>query len=195
MCFTDGSISDQQNSVRRVIEVRDKKELRALVERLNRGDEEGGIEVTGHQLNAWQAFQDDHKFVLAAGGVVTDEQGRLLAIRRLGKWDLPKGKVEKDEAIDIAAVREVQEECGLRDILLMQQLTSTWHTYEHKNKQHLKRTDWFLMRASSNGTLTAQTEEGIEEVRWLDAQGVRKMEADTYPSLLPVLVAWRALRT
>ena len=51
------------------------------------------------------------------------------------------------------------------------------------------------MRASSNEELTAQSEEDIEEVRWLDSDGLRMMEADTYPSLLPVLKAWRALST
>ena len=132
--------------------------------------------------------------MLAAGGVVEDERGRLLAIKRLGKWDLPKGKVEKHEAVEVGAVREVQEECGLNQVELVKPVTSTWHTYERKGKQHLKRTDWFLMRASSKEMLTAQSEEDIEEVRWLDEAGVRMMEADTYPSLLPVLRTWRALR-
>jgi len=103
--------------------------------------------------------------------------------------------VEKGEAVDVGAVREVQEECGLREILLKDQLISTWHTYERKGQQHLKRTDWFLMRASSKQQLTAQSEEDIEEVRWLDAEGVRMMEADTYPSLLPVLKALSSKRT
>lgn len=157
------------------------------------GEEEGGINVHAEDFDAWQVFYDDHVFVLAAGGIVEDEQGRLLAIKRLGKWDLPKGKVEKNEAVEVGAVREVQEECGLKTVELVKPVTSTWHTYERKGKQHLKRTDWFLMRASSKEVLTAQSEEDIEEVRWLDEAGVRMMEADTYPSLLPVLKAWRSL--
>jgi ADP-ribose pyrophosphatase YjhB (NUDIX family) len=193
--FTEGSIKQSDDRTRRVIEVRSRKELRELVQRLNNGEEEGGVEVTGQEFDPWQAFQDDHVFVLAAGGVVEDEHGRLLAIKRLGKWDLPKGKVEKGEAVETGAVREVQEECGLEEVGLTKFVTSTWHTYERKGKQHLKRTDWFLMHASSKQPLTAQTEEDIEEVRWLDIDGVRMMEADTYPSLLPVLEAWRALRT
>ena len=52
-----------------------------------------------------------------------------LAGERLGVWDLPKGKVEKSEDIEQAAVREVQEECGLVDVRLVAPLTSTWHTY------------------------------------------------------------------
>lgn len=164
-----------------------------MVARVNTGEEEGGIDVVGQGFDAWEAFQAEHEFVLAAGGMVLDEQGRLLAIKRLGKWDLPKGKVEKGEQVDVGAVREVQEECGLVNVELIRRVTSTWHTYERKGNQHLKRTDWFLMRASSKEKLTAQSEEDIEDVRWLDAAGVRMMEADTYPSLLPVLQAWRAM--
>lgn len=178
---------------RRVVHVSSKKELRALVAAVNGGEVEGGVDVVGHHFDAWEAFQDDHRFVLAAGGLVSDERGRLLAIKRLGKWDLPKGKVEKGEAVDLGAVREVQEECGLLHVELVKFVTSTWHTYERKGEQHLKRTDWFLMRASSAENLTAQSEEDIEEVRWLDSDGLRMMEADTYPSLLPVLSAWQGL--
>jgi ADP-ribose pyrophosphatase YjhB (NUDIX family) len=156
-------------------------------------------EVRGLQLrstmgfDAWSHFEGMHRFVLAAGGVVMDEGGRLLAIRRLGVWDLPKGKVETKEVVEDAAVREVQEECGLEEVHLVRWLTATWHTYERKGKAHLKRTEWFLMRSSSKEKLSAQSEEGIEEVRWLSAEEVRMMETDTYPSLLPVLAAWRAL--
>ena len=176
-----------------MVHVSSKKELRALEAAVNGGEVEGGVDVVGHQFDAWEAFQDDHRFVLAAGGLVSDERGRLLAIKRLGKWDLPKGKVEKGEAVDLGAVREVQEECGLRHVELVKFVTCTWHTYERKGEQHLKRTDWFLMRASSAENLTAQSEEDIEEVRWLDSDGLRMMEADTYPSLLPVLSAWQGL--
>lgn len=195
MRFREGPIGDPGSDGRRVITLASKKELRALVERMNTGEEEGGIDVIGRGFDAWEAFQADHDFVPAAGGVVLDEQGRLLAIKRLGRWDLPKGKVEKGEAVDAGAVREVQEECGLVQVELLRPLTSTWHTYERKGRQHLKRTDWFLMRASSKEKLVAQSEEDIEEVCWLDADGVRMMEADTYPSLLPVLQAWRSLST
>lgn len=188
--FLEGELEEEG---RRVIELRSKRELRDLVERMNAGVLDGGIDVRGVGFDAWRTFHDDHVFVLAAGGVVEDERGRLLAIKRLGRWDLPKGKVERGESVDVGAVREVQEECGLREVMLIRPLTCTWHTYERKGEQHLKRTDWFLMRASSSEELTAQSEEDIEEVRWLDEAGVRMMETDTYPSLLPVLKAWRTL--
>lgn len=191
--FVQGSTEEHGDDTRRVVEVRSDQELSALVQRLGTGEESGPVLVVGHGFDPWQAFQRQHEFVLAAGGLVVDEQGRLLAIRRLGKWDLPKGKVERGEAVELGAVREVQEECGLQEVELVRPLMSTWHTYERKGRQHLKRTDWFLMRGSAAEVLTAQVEEDIEEVRWLDAEGLRMMEADTYPSLLPVLAAFRAM--
>ena len=178
-----------------VIDVRDKGALRQLVEQLRKEECATGFQLRpGTGFDAWQAFRADHEFVAAAGGVVVDELGRLLAIKRLGKWDLPKGKVEKREEIEDAAVREVEEECGLEQVVLIKPVTSTWHTYERKKKHYLKRTDWFLMRASSKERLTPQFDEDIEEVRWLDERGVRMMEKDTYPSLLPVLRAWESMK-
>ena len=142
----------------------------------------------------WDAFRADYKFVLAAGGAVTDEHGRLLVIRRLGKWDLPKGKVDEGEAIDAAAMREVHEECGLNELHIVRAMTSTWHTYERKGKQHLKRTDWFLMRGSSKDALVPQLDEDIEEVKWVAREELDGVKADTYPTLLGVFAEWERIR-
>ena len=158
-----------------------------------RGEVRGVFLFPVDDRDLWKAFRAAYKFVAAAGGVVVDERGRLLAIRRLGKWDLPKGKVEKEEGVEEAALREVQEECGLKTLELIAPVAETWHTYERKGREHLKCTHWFLMRGSSKEHMTPQLDEDIEEVKWLDADGVRMMKADTYPSLLPVIAAWEAL--
>jgi len=152
-----------------------------------------GLHLYSEAGGLWDVFRSAYLPVRAAGGLVTDERGRLLAIRRLGVWDLPKGKVEKGEGIEAAALREVVEECGLRTLELLGPLAETWHTYERGGKDHLKRTDWFLMRGSSKEALVPQTVEGIEEVRWMDADGISALKAGTYPSLLPVIAAWEAL--
>ncbi len=144
-------------------------------------------------LDIWSMFKESYVFVQAAGGVVLDERGRLLAIRRLGKWDLPKGKVDPGEGIEAAAVREVQEECGIASLELVGPIAVTWHTYERKGKQYLKRTDWFRMKASSAQPLTPETEENIEEVRWVGREEAGMLKEDTYASLLPVIDAWLAL--
>lgn len=141
-------------------------------------------------VDLWKAFKEPFIRVKAAGGVVLDEQGRLLAIRRLGLWDLPKGKVDPGESLAEAAVREVEEECGVRDLVLGDHLQRTWHTYPRNGRQYLKSTDWYLMRTTAGQELVPQLEEGIEEVRWFTPQEVEVLRASTYPSLLPVLEAW-----
>ena len=140
----------------------------------------------------WDLFSGLYTFVQAAGGCVTDERKRLLMIHRLGTWDLPKGKVDEGEAVDAGALREVREECGLKRLELVKRLCETWHTYERKGRQHLKRTDWYLMRGTNAEELVAQGEEDITEVRWMVAREVDERKAGTYPSLRKVIEAWEA---
>jgi 8-oxo-dGTP pyrophosphatase MutT (NUDIX family) len=139
---------------------------------------------------AWEAFCKGHEPVQAAGGAVEDAAGRLLAIHRLGRWDLPKGKLEAGEEHATAALREVQEECGLHQLELVGHLVDTWHVYERNGKHWLKCTRWFRMRADGTQPLIPQVEEDIREVRWMDAAGLALLKADTWPSLLPVVSAW-----
>ena len=168
-------------------------ELRTELEHALLDGTERPILVLGDDLDAiWKRFQEQYRLVVAAGGAVSDGTDRLLVIRRFGKWDLPKGKVEVGERISDAAVREVQEECGLRDVQLGPALCSTWHTYDQKGRSYLKRTDWFLMHADPAQALTAQAEEGIEEVRWVRARELAEVRRDTYASLQAVFSAWES---
>ncbi|MBK6542896.1 MAG: NUDIX domain-containing protein [Flavobacteriales bacterium] len=139
---------------------------------------------------AWDHFRSRYAPVLAAGGAVTDERGRLLAIHRLGRWDLPKGKVDQGESLPAAAVREVREECGLQEVSIERPLCETWHTYTREGTDHLKRTEWFLMRAPGTQRLEAQASENITRVEWMDGAGVEAMKQDTYPAILTVISAW-----
>lgn len=169
------------------------EELRDLVSHLEKRSEVLGVYAFGPDVEElWRWFQEGYRFVQAAGGAVTDEKGRLLTIHRLGRWDLPKGKVEVDEAIPAAAVREVKEECGLLDVQLIRPLCATWHTYERKGIAHLKRTDWFLMRADGTQPLKPQLEEDIDRVCWTVQSDLDAVKGDIYPSLLPVITAWEA---
>ena len=177
------------------LQVHDVRDLRKALALLRGGKGPNGLYLHGSGVGAlWEMLLSEHVFVQAAGGVVVDGTGRLLAIKRLGKWDLPKGKVDPGEGIEEAALREVNEECGLVNLRTMQPLPTTWHTYERKGRQHLKRTDWYLMQGSAMDTLVPQSEEDIQEVRWMDRDEVERMKDDTYPSLLPVIAAWQAWR-
>lgn len=126
------------------------------------------INVYGENLDEiWEDFTHMFKVVEAAGGVVKNQNGDLLFIRRLGKWDLAKGKIEKGESLEQAALREIEEETGLGELILEEFLNTTFHIYTERNGEKiLKTTYWFKVNYIGNSTPVPQIEEGISEVSW-----------------------------
>jgi 8-oxo-dGTP pyrophosphatase MutT (NUDIX family) len=108
-------------------------------------------------------------------------------IHRLGKWDLPKGKLENFEQPEEAAVREVSEECGIPEPELLSHLLDTYHIYTQHGERVLKRTYWYLMRSHGDHTPTPQTIEGITEVKWVDPAQVKVLAEESYSSVQVVL--------
>ncbi len=129
------------------------------------------------------------KFIIAAGGLVKNKKGALLLIFRNGKWDLPKGKIEKDETYSEGALREVQEETGLKKLRLLSEFQRTYHTYTQNEKRILKETVWYLMQADDKAT-TPQLEEGITKTEWVPAADSAKVLANTYENILLLLKAF-----
>lgn len=127
------------------------------------------------------------KVIEAAGGLVRNAQGKILLIFRNGKWDLPKGKIEKGETPEAAAVREVEEECGIADLKIVRALTPSWHTYKDGDQVILKKTWWYEMTTTSSSALVPQEEEGITRVEWADAKLIREAIGNTYLSVKEVL--------
>lgn len=128
------------------------------------------------------------KRIDAAGGLVKNEKGERLFIFRLGKWDLPKGKLKTKESPEEGAIREVAEETGLSELTINRALHPTWHIYTRKGKEILKRTWWFEMESKSNQRLVPQTEEDISEVRWVGMSELGTVLANTYGSIRSLLV-------
>ena len=102
----------------------------------------------------------------AAGGLVEHTDGRYLFIYRNDKWDLPKGKIEKNEVIIDAAIREVIEETGVGDLMATKPLNTTYHVFNAKGKFKLKKTYWFFMKSNYDGPLVPQEEENIQAAVW-----------------------------
>jgi 8-oxo-dGTP pyrophosphatase MutT (NUDIX family) len=140
-----------------------------------------------HDLKWKQDFFNLFKRIDAAGGLVKNEIGERLFIFRLGKWDLPKGKLTGNETPEEAAIREVMEETGLSGLRISGSLPSTFHIYTRKGKQILKRTWWFEMEAKSTQSLVPQTEEEISEVRWMAMKDLGIVLANTYGSIRELL--------
>jgi len=138
--------------------------------------------------SVWDYFKSQFVEIPAAGGLVKNIDGSLLFIKRLGVWDLPKGKIEKRETPELAAIREVEEECGLSGLQIVRQLDSTFHIYRspyHSSPKNLvlKETKWFLMSCSGAEIAVPQVEENIEEVVWFAPENLGLVYSNTYSSL------------
>ena len=90
-------------------------------------------------LSVIEEFKACFTFIEAAGGLVFNTAGEFLIIKRNEIWDLPKGKLEKRENFEEAAIREVEEETGLHGLELLQPLISTYHTYTLNDERVLKK--------------------------------------------------------
>ncbi|MDB5090363.1 MAG: 8-oxo-dGTP pyrophosphatase MutT, family [Mucilaginibacter sp.] len=155
--------------------------------------------VLNHQSKFFYVLCDDAKAFLktvaksvllirAAGGLVKNEYDEYLFIYRNDKWDLPKGKIEKQEGTKEAAVREVEEECGIKVSKLEERICKTYHSYIYKGDVVLKKTYWFNMRCKGQNNLKPQKEEGITDVRWFKKGDINPIVENTFPSIMDVLM-------
>ncbi len=129
------------------------------------------------------------KKIIAAGGLVFNDKEELLMIFRRGKWDLPKGKLDEGETIEQCALREVEEETGLTNIVLKEFVGKTFHEYadEHINKDVIKETHWYKMLAANNQKLIPQTTEGIEKIEWANKEQVKENLNDSYKNIAEII--------
>lgn len=145
------------------------------------------VYLLGNVQELWDELNSRYKIIEAAGGVVKNPQRQILFIYRLGKWDLPKGKIDDGETKEVAAIREIGEECGIFGLEIKRELEPTYHTYEMKGKRILKRTYWFEMITNDTSPPVAQAEENIETVVWVDANDITEQLENTYNSIKQVL--------
>ncbi|MDR6156765.1 MULTISPECIES: NUDIX hydrolase [Chryseobacterium] len=139
------------------------------------------LNVFGENIDEiWSEFQKLFRIIEAAGGIVSKPNGDILFIKRLGKWDLPKGKMEKGESREESAVREIEEETGLQNVELLSFINTTYHIYIERNGDKvLKCTHWFEMSFDGEDTSKPQIEEGITEVAW---KNTLQIEEEVFPS-------------
>jgi 8-oxo-dGTP pyrophosphatase MutT (NUDIX family) len=135
----------------------------------------------------WEAFKNHYKLMPAAGGLVRNFAQQWLLIFRRGHWDLPKGKIDPGETPEQAAIREVQEETGLRELTLGPALPPSFHTYrDQQDRRVLKQTYWYLMDTQET-QLTPQVEEDIEEAVWMSPTQFFKEKRTVYPNIEQLL--------
>jgi len=134
-----------------------------------------------------KSFFKHFTLIEAAGGIVQNEAKEILIIFRLGKWDLPKGKLEEGENLEDCAVREVEEETGATNIILKSKAGETYHTYDAYGKHFLKISHWYYMSCSGKQHLVPQIAEDITEIKWIAAEKLDEILSNTYPSVKDIL--------
>ena len=151
----------------------------------------GGMVLFCENLKeSWDDFKSKFKVIQAAGGLVLNEENEFLFIFRGCKWDLPKGRVEKGEKIKEAAVREVQEECGISNVIVHEFLITTHHIFYYNEKIKLKETHWFQMKSYDREILTPQLEEGITDVVFKNKEDSVRALQNSYKNINLVFKAF-----
>lgn len=188
ICLTSNLMDYQQKKDTVLVRIHSLDELKMMYDELVTKNQ--FIEVYYYHENEkllLSSFSLAFKVIEAAGGLVKNKKGEYLFIFRNGKWDLPKGKIEKGEGIKKAAIREVEEECGVSKLKIEKELESTYHTYHVEEKAILKRTYWFEMLCEDESKLVPQTEEGITEVKWISKKDLQQVNDNTYDSIKEVM--------
>lgn len=134
-----------------------------------------------------QAFKAELNVLIAAGGLVHTPQNDLLLIHRLGRWDLPKGKLDEGEMLEECALREIKEETGADQLSLEKPLTITYHTYHQNGRNNLKESHWYLIKAKEKMPLTPQTEENVEQCLWVPLAEIDSYIDGAFASIADVL--------
>ena len=99
--------------------------------------------------------------------------------------------MEKNEDPKWGAIREIEEECGIKKPVIESLICYTYHTYldtyKGKNKLVLKKTYWYELSYDGDKDLKPQKEEGISKAKWVKKSKLDKIRLNTYESILEVI--------
>ena len=166
----------------------DQKGLKSVTEGFLADNSLRSLNIYSYEIDhLWNSFRDCFQNREAAGGVVKDRRSRILFIRRLNRWDLPKGHIEGEERPDEAARREVEEECGITPGEIITKLSESYHIYRWGNEYFLKRTFWFLFDYEGPEHTTPQLEEGISEAVWAEKDQLSAYSAGSWCSVSDII--------
>ncbi|RLD44430.1 MAG: hypothetical protein DRI86_07570 [Bacteroidetes bacterium] len=130
-------------------------------------------------------FENNYLLKVAAGGWVFNNIGDVMMIDRLNYWDIPKGHIEKNETLQICAIREVEEETGIANLSIVEELGISRHLFRYSegSPEILKVTHWFRMYSNYSGTFNPQISEGVEKVEWVSSDRINEYLYKSYRSL------------
>lgn len=158
-------------------------DLAKVIRMLNNTDLKAVYIIGKKEENLLKKFLKKLPNVVAGGGKVYNEKGKILFIYRNGKWDLPKGKTEKNETIEQTAIREVEEETQVKGLKIGAPLPTTYHVFKRNGRYKIKITYWFEMYTESKDKLKPQIKEGITKVKWLGKAKTKKALENSYANI------------
>jgi len=159
-------------------------DISTIVNKIKTSSEIGAVFVFCDNVEkAFMLFSTYFKIMQAAGGLVLNDKDALLMIHRFNHWDFPKGKIEEGEHANDAAIREVMEETGVKELSITKELSRVYHIYSFSDTWILKETFWYLMYSEFNGVLSPQLEEDIIAAKWVPLDFLNEYMQDSYPGL------------
>ena len=135
-------------------------------------------------------FKEKLVTIKATGGIVTNKKNQILFIYRKGKWDLPKGKMEKNESKKESALREVIEETGVKKLKIINFFSTTFHLIKVKSEYFLKETHWYTMKTKYDGKLKPQKSEGIISAKWKTFDEALEIKKKTFRNIAIILTKY-----
>ncbi|WP_299125426.1 NUDIX domain-containing protein [uncultured Winogradskyella sp.] len=154
-----------------------------VIKTLNKTDLEGVHLIDKNPDKLLKKFLKLLPNVVAGGGKVYNSKNEILFIYRNDKWDLPKGKAESKESIEETAIREVEEETGVKGLKITKPLSTTYHIFKRNGKHKIKVTYWYEMKTDFEGKLSPEKSEGITKVKWLDDKKTQKALENSYANI------------
>lgn len=161
-----------------------------IIFKLNKGEIKAAHLYHPDETKLLDKFIKKTGLVEAGGGLVVNDKKELLFIERNKKWDLPKGRAEKNEDIETTSLREVEEETGVKNLKMDSFLKKTYHIVRQKGKFQLKITHWYLMRSNYTGELAPQFEEGITKAVWKTNDNAIKALDNAYANVKLLVEAY-----
>ena len=161
--------------------------VKAMIHEMQQPEVHAGVFYHPDLNKLKKTVQKKFTLVQAAGGLVKNYTNKILMIFRRGHWDLPKGKLDEGEKMEDCAIREVEEETGLRNVKLISPLTVTYHTYHEGTKNILKESHWFTMMVEGEQKLLPQTEEDITDIQWIDQADISSYLQKTFSLISDIM--------
>jgi len=157
--------------------------IKSLLHEIKKEDFHAGILLHKNFEKLKKDFFKHFTLIIAAGGIIQNDNKDLLFIFRKGKWDLPKGKLEKNESPEACASREIKEETGAKKLIIKHKVGDTYHAYNEFGKNYLKMSQWYYFICPGKQQLNPQTEEDITDARWFSTKDMKKPMSNTYSTI------------